>query len=302
MAAERLTIAGRTNVFETDRLSKRGGRAINQDYCDSATADETVCWIVADGLGGHQGGEVASRAAVQAAIGSFRATPEISRDALERHIASAHAAVQEQQRANPAESDMRTTLSVLIADSRYAIWGHVGDTRLYRFGVRGVVTQTLDHSVPQALVNAGDLSPEGIRGHPDRSRLLRTVGESGPARPTLLPSPEPLTRGDAFLLCTDGYWEHVLELEMIADLAASASPREWLERGEGRLLRRATGEFDNYSAIAVICAAPDSPDVSTEPRVVPLTTMHPKTASARPWWRLVTLHRASRANARRYHD
>jgi serine/threonine protein phosphatase PrpC len=221
--------------------------------------------VVADGLGGHNGGELASKTAAGIVLESFGGNPDLSAIALESHIASAQEAILKLQQQDSVVAQMRTTLVVLISDSRQALWAHVGDSRLYRFQSRGLVTQTEDHSVPQSLVKAGEISPDQIRGHADRNRLLRSLGEPGPARPSVLAEPALLCDTDAFLLCTDGFWQYVYELEMLADLVASASPEEWLDRAASRLLTRAQGEYDNYSALAIFYA-PNGADRSVPPQ------------------------------------
>jgi serine/threonine protein phosphatase PrpC len=245
--------AGPDSVFQTARVCEKGGRPNNEDFCDFLQVDNSILWLVADGLGGHNGGELASRTAVENALESFRDDPEVSASALERHIVVAQEAILTTQREDPAVAGMRTTLVALISDSHKAIWGHVGDSRLYRFQARGLVAQTEDHSVPQSLVKAGEISPDDIRHHPDRSRLLRSLGEQGPARVSIMEGQSSLNDADAFLLCTDGFWENVLEIEMLADLVASASPEEWLDRSTSRLRARVRGDHDNYCALGIFC-------------------------------------------------
>jgi PPM family protein phosphatase len=251
MLADSLVTAGHTSVFQTARLCEAGGRPNNQDFCASLQVDNSTCWVIADGLGGHNGGALASKTAAEIVLESFDDNPDISAIALESHIARAQEAILELQQQDPAVAQMRTTLVALISDSRQALWAHVGDSRLYRFQSPGLVTQTEDHSVPQSLAKAAEISQDQIRGHPDRNRLLRSLGEQGPARPSVLSAPTLLCDTDAFLLCTDGFWEYVYELEMLADLVASTSPEEWLDRAASRLLTRAHGEYDNYSALAI---------------------------------------------------
>jgi serine/threonine protein phosphatase PrpC len=120
-----------------------------------------------------------------------------------------------------------------------------------RFQKRGIVEQTEDHSVPQALLKAGEITSDQVPVHCDRNRLLRSVGEHGAVQATFLNAPRDLCPGDAFLLCTNGFWEYVYETEMLADLACSSSPEEWLGRARHRILRRPSGEYDNYSAVAI---------------------------------------------------
>jgi hypothetical protein len=102
------------------------------------------------------------------------------------------------------------------------------------------------------MVSAGELSPEKIRHHPDRNRLLRALGNAdGGFRPEIPAEPRTLYRGTTFLLCTDGFWENVSEGEMEIDLAKAENPRDWLGKMETRLLERITNESDNYTALAV---------------------------------------------------
>jgi PPM family protein phosphatase len=258
-----LTATGRLSAFRTARVCEAGGRPNNQDFCVFLESERGACWVVADGLGAHKGGEIASRTAAETICECFGANPEISSAAVTGHISAAQDAILKAQQQNPGMADMRTTVVVLISDSRSVVWGHVGDSRLYRFQTRGLVARTEDHSVPQSLVKAGEISPDEIRGHPDRNRLLRTLGEPGMARPTALAEPTPLCQNDAFLLCTDGFWEHVRELEMLADLVCSGSPEEWLERSLRRLRKRIHGQSDNYSALAIFYAPEIAPPVQT---------------------------------------
>lgn len=244
--------------FQTAVLSQPGGRQVNEDWCLWTEVGPHLCWVVADGLGGHNGGEVASKTVVDTILESFKSDPELSHTALERHIESAQQALAREQQQTPALAEMRTTVVVLLSDSHVALWAHIGDSRLYSFKRSGLFVQTEDHSVPQALAKAGDIRRDEIRSHRDRNRLLRSLGEQGPARPTFPERTLTLGIGDAFLLCTDGFWEHVLETEMMADLVATSSATEWLNRSESRLLARVTGTHDNYSAIAVrVAPAPD---------------------------------------------
>lgn len=231
--------------------SSRGGRPDNQDQHGQASAAGSRIFVVADGLGGHVAGALASETAVNAVLDSFRRQPDATAEALRAHFAAAQEAIRAAQRDDPEVTGCRTTAVVLIQDGRAALWGHVGDTRLYHLRDGRIVAQTLDHSVPQALVQAGELEPDEIRRHPDRNRLLRALGGEDDGAPTLLESPLPLLGGDAFLLCTDGFWEWVLEKDMEETRTEARDAGRWLERMEERLLERATGPYDNYTATSV---------------------------------------------------
>jgi serine/threonine protein phosphatase PrpC len=237
--------------FETAWLSSAGGREENEDCCDFRQNGKSGLWVLCDGLGGHRGGEIASRLAVGSAIESFLLDSRVTAELLTAHLERAHAAVLERQRTEPDFSGMRTTIVMLLASGDAALWAHAGDSRLYWFRGAKLKAQTKDHSVPQRLADAGEIRPDQIRFHEDRSRLLRSLGarqESGAINGSLPGKPE---SGDAFLLASDGFWEYVTEPEMEQDLAASADSTNWLGLMEARLRQRATPESDNFSAITV---------------------------------------------------
>jgi serine/threonine protein phosphatase PrpC len=230
-----------------------GAREVNEDSVAIAADGERACFIVADGLGGHAGGERASRLAVDAALAHWRAgAGRPLRELLTGALEAAHAAVRKVQRAEPALEDMRTTLVMLVIDGGRCGWAHVGDSRLYRFEAGRVVWQTKDHSVPQFLVANGELDASGIRNHPDRSRLLGTLGnDEDQVFPSLRELERPAAAGDSFVLCTDGFWEDVLEPAMEAGWAAQPEPRAWVEALGGRVEAAGRGDRDNCTVLAV---------------------------------------------------
>ncbi|HKV38601.1 MAG TPA: protein phosphatase 2C domain-containing protein, partial [Blastocatellia bacterium] len=216
--------------------------------------DDAACWVVADGLGGHRGGAVASRLAVDTILGSFHQNRTLSPAAISGHVFAANQAVLSRQREDSEFSQARTTVVVLVSDYRSCLWAHVGDSRLYHFRGGRLLSQTKDHSVPQAMADAGEISGDRIRYHEDRNRLLRTLGMEGELRPAASTQAVRLREDDAFLLCVDGFWEYVLETEMGVDLAKSACSGDWLTKMEARILRRAKDGHDNYTAVAVLCS------------------------------------------------
>lgn len=236
-------------------LSSRGGRSDNQDRCGDAAAPGGHLFVVADGLGGHAAGAVAAEACVSATLAAAGSGISLEPERLRGLFDAAHYAVQDAQRRDPATLGCRTTSVVLALANGSALWGHVGDTRLYHLRGGRVISQTLDHSVPQALVQTGAIQASEIRRHPDRNRLLRSLGGEGEVDPTLLEKPIALEAGDAFLLCSDGLWEHVTEPQMEDTLRGAADPAAWLKRLEALVLRAARGSFDNYSATAVFLGA-----------------------------------------------
>ncbi len=249
-------------------LWEPGGRLRNEDAFGQRLLDTGAgCWVVGDGLGGHGGGDIAAQTAVDAFIQSFVANPTaLTEEALSQHFVAAHEAIM-QRRASTHDPDyagMRTTLVALITNGSQAIWGHIGDSRLYALREDKWVAVTSDHSVPQALVNSGEIRPEAIRHHPDRNRLLRDLGGDKPIRPEISTTPWTLQPGDRFLLCTDGFWELITETALQIELSRSRTPTQWLQHAEHRLKIEAQTRYqnrhDNYTATAIFVEADSNPD------------------------------------------
>ena len=235
-------------------LTRPGSRPVNEDSLGVFSSGDTWCFLVADGLGGHGQGDVASRLAVDA-FGALYSAPFSG--PMPGQMAAAFRQAQEdilrEQRAAGAFAQMKTTAAALALRDGQALWGHIGDSRVYAFARRRVKERTLDHSVPQMLALAGDIREKEIRGHPDRNRLLRVLGVAGDAPRFELSPVQDARRFDAFLLCSDGFWELITEKEMGAQLKRAASPEEWLAQMAGIVEERGRGrEMDNYSAIAVL--------------------------------------------------
>lgn len=233
-------------------LTNQGGRELNEDSIGVAECRGRMCFVVADGLGGHDRGEVASRAAVDSVLADFSRRGSTDADALAEYFEAAQRKLLEMQGKRAGSGGMLTTLNVLCVSEEGITGGHVGDTRTYYFHRGKMISRTIDHSVPQMLAAAGEIKESEIRGHVDRNRLLRAMGTnwSSPAyviSKTVMPD-----RGQAFLLCTDGFWELILEKQMMSALKKSGSPEEWLHVMENIVQKNGKNQdMDNYSAIAV---------------------------------------------------
>lgn len=234
--------------LQTALISESGGRRENEDHCAYLERGGLVCYVLADGLGGHRGGRLASRTAVEKILEAFAASPGMAAGRISEYLEHARLAFAGDKTREPY---LKTTLVLLLSDYRQATWGHIGDSRLYRFSGGAIVYQTRDHSLPQLMANAGEITADEIRFHEDRNRLTAAFDGEDLSRFKFLESPVSLMREDAFLLCSDGFWEYVYEAEMEEDLAASTDSRDWIKRMERRLLVRAPDNHDNYSAIGV---------------------------------------------------
>jgi PPM family protein phosphatase len=241
--------------LEISVLSKPGGRAVNEDaYGFWAGSGPCFC-VLCDGAGGQGGGDVASKLAVSTALAWFQDQPECSGQAIAGAIAAANRAVMRQQGTERRLARMRATAVVLAVDpcARSAAWGHLGDSRLYLFRGRRLVVQTKDHSVVQNMVDAGYLKPGALRSADNRNLLFAALGQQENFEPAIADAAAALGDGDAFLLCTDGFWEYIAEDAMERALASSASAEAWLRAMETEVLAHAGADQDNYSALAVWC-------------------------------------------------
>jgi len=239
--------------FQTSYISETGRRQRNEDACGYWSSEQGCCWVVSDGAGGHGSGDKASRLVVSAVLEEFAANPVVSEDHVIALLEAAHAAVMDEKRANPQGDDMHATVAVLLIDvpTQRAVWGHVGDSRVYLFRQRVLAHQTRDHSLVQGMIDAGYGTSEMIRTHPQRSLLTSAIGNSGELALSVSGKPVVVEEGDAFLMCTDGWWEYVDEPTMESMLKYADTAQEWLDQMAARVRQSENDHSDNYTAIGV---------------------------------------------------
>lgn len=258
MSDARVHVGSDSRQLELAILSRQGGRVTNQDACGHWHSDDHLCCVVADGAGGHGGGDVAAKLVVSHIIGQASLAPLARADEVQDLLIDTNARLRRHQPDSERTKDMHSTVVALFVDlsCQEALWGHSGDSRLYLFRDGLMLSHTRDHSVVQLMADAGLLMPEQIRTHPRRSELQSALGS---APEDLLVStvtrPWSLKPNDVFLLCTDGLWEYVDEAEMCASLSRASDPGAWLTKLEELVLLHAaergkTGH-DNFSGIAV---------------------------------------------------
>jgi len=200
-------------------------RASNQDCCGMAVApgDGARLWIVADGMGGHVGGEVASRVAVDAASASFTAGGAALEERLRAAIGAANRAVLEAAHQDRSLSGMGTTAVALAVAGESVCVANVGDSRAYRLRRARIEQLTRDHSVVAELVRRGHLSEDEALMHPRRHEVLRSLGFEWDLEIDV--EPADAEAGDVFVLCSDGLCGVVDDAE-IAALCARRRPSE----------------------------------------------------------------------------
>lgn len=232
-------------------FSKKGGRRYNEDNCIAGSYGDSYLWVVADGMGGHHGGEVASQLAVESILRNYERDSSVAKGKLEAHFHFANERIIDTQTENAHLQNMQTTIVAALTNGSQTIIGYLGDSRCYLFRNGRIELQTKDHSVVQMLVKQGEITEKEIRMHEDRNKVLKALGKDRELKPSFLVVDTPLHQGYALLLCTDGFWEYVMESEMEVDYFKSQSAEEWLQKMEKRLLGRAKKNHDNYTAMAV---------------------------------------------------
>jgi protein phosphatase len=208
-------------------------------------------FIVADGMGGHAAGEVASEMAVRIIsreIGSLRGvTDEQAGERIQRAIVSANDAIFERTLSEHDKRGMGTTTTVLaLLPGRYLV-GQVGDSRAYLLRNGTFLQLTKDHSYVQEQVDAGLLTPEQARVHPYSNVITRCVGAGSEVVPDLYFGT--LNAGDVLLLASDGLTGMLEDEQLARILEAGEGPQSWVDRMIAEANRR--GGLDNITAIIV---------------------------------------------------
>jgi protein phosphatase len=202
--------------------------------------------VLADGMGGHEGGELASKLALEGIARSYYGSMGPPPEALDEALRSANGDVYLASREKTALRGMGTTcVAVVLRDDR-AWWAWVGDSRLYLLRGEQIYQMSEDHTVVHQLVRKGLLTLEEAYNHPDRSVLERAIGTRIEIEPSICTEPIRLANGDRLLLCSDGLHDLVTNDE-IAVHAANGPIAECAEGLINLALER--GGYDNVSVI-----------------------------------------------------
>ena len=215
---------------------------------DAAWFDESrAVFAVADGMGGHLAGEVASRMAIEAVQRMARENERPGIAALREAVACAHETILAHAQDHIECAGMGTTLSVLWLGENYAYIAHVGDSRIYRLREGSLTQITQDHSLVEELVRAGLITREQARTHPRRNIITRALGTHGENEPDMLVTD--VQDGDVFLLCTDGLTGMVPDDEIERTLRDCG-----MEAAADRLLALALDAGGRDNVTLILCA------------------------------------------------
>ena len=231
-------------------------RENNEDKFDFYEPDEPwrlasrgSVYLVCDGMGGHEAGQIASELAAKLFLHHYYHSDGTPQEEAERAVLQAHAYIQRMGQTIPSRRDMGTTLTALILRQAEGIVVHVGDSRCYRLRDGELQQLTRDHTLVQEWVEQGLLTPETARHSPYGSVITQAIGVEG-ERGSLRPDIEtfPLQEGDLFLLCSDGLTD-LLEDAEIAEILRTQSPTQAAWTLIDRAL--AEGGRDNITVVLV---------------------------------------------------
>ncbi len=236
--------------FEAALLSDIG-RKRKQNQDSGLLRPDLGLFIVADGMGGHQGGERASQLAVQTLEQELETAIPRDADALERAALKANEAIHRLSLAEPTLKGMGTTLTALLVSGHQAHFVQVGDSRAYFFRDGALWQLTRDHSLVQEKLRAGLIKRSELKSDQAKNVITRSIGYEAQVRVDRYSFE--LAAGDGFLLCSDGLSGPVDDsklIEILDEMAKSAVP---LEERVLRLIREANdqGGDDNITALIV---------------------------------------------------
>ncbi len=239
--------------------SEPGARSHNEDDLRHGAANSGWYAVLADGAGGHiRGAEAAQRAVSRIEAMLRDETMAFSPHNLSQTVYLAHSELQHHQPSDEPQSRMHCTIVVLWIDpaAEHVLWTHVGDSRLYRIRHGRTDVVTIDDSVVQRLLQAGVITPDQLSTHPQKNQLIAALGIDNDVEPHTVVRPVELQEGDAFLLCSDGWWDHFGPEELAATLAAALTPEAWLRTMREQIQAKRKPRQDNFSAIAVWAGDP----------------------------------------------
>ncbi|HLW88839.1 MAG TPA: Stp1/IreP family PP2C-type Ser/Thr phosphatase [Terriglobales bacterium] len=171
--------------------------------------------IVADGMGGHEGGQEASRIAVEVIQETYASVAATDPQALlTAGFHEAHLRIQNYAAANSKLRGMGTTATAVVLLANRLYYAHIGDSRLYRVTREEISRLTHDHSYVSRLVESGVITPEEAEAHPQRNILTAALGAGSEVAVETPELPIPLKAGETLVLCTDGLWGQLTDLEL----------------------------------------------------------------------------------------
>ncbi len=233
-------------AFEISYLSEQGGRPINEDSIVVQQTGENILLSVADGLGAHGGGDIASKIASDIAKEEYMKITKLKPKIIHNIFQTIDDAIVAEQ---TDDLKMKTTLACVLCRYKWIYAAHLGDTRIYTFKSDKETYLTVDHSVAyeEVMKNHGTL--DDIRRNPNRHILKAALGVGKIRPPDIFK--QKIRDNLSVLICSDGFWEYVNEDDMLQALTNTTTAHEWLEAMLKCHSEKADKFNDNYSAICL---------------------------------------------------
>lgn len=233
-------------------VTNNGSRPVNEDSVGVYQKGESSIFVLCDGLGGHGMGDIASATVKDSFISLFSEVNGECGDFIENAFLLSQQELMTKQETLHAKHRMKTTAVCVATDKQNAYIGFCGDSRCYVFTRNKVRFRTKDHSIPQMLVDSKVIKEKEIRNHPDRNMVMKVMGVDWESPMCEVLPTLPLKKAQAFLLCSDGFWELIEEDRMCRLLKEAKTVEQWLESMTREVEANGVGRnMDNFSAIAV---------------------------------------------------
>jgi len=237
-------------IFQDSQLGDRSG---NEDRVGYSYSRDVLMMVIAEGMGGHEHGEVAAEIAVNEITRRFQ---QEARNKLRKPFEFLVSAVQSAHRAivaHAVEQNLlecpRTTCVVCVIQNGYAYWAHAGDSRLYILRKGQKLAATSDHSKIQQMLEAGQITAEQAAKHPDRNKIFSCLGGVVPPHIDIGREAK-LESGDTIMLMTDGFWAHI-PAQILATMLQKQALTSVMPGLMKEAHRRANGEGDNLTVVAM---------------------------------------------------
>ncbi len=243
-----IDIKGKTLGFIDSRI---GGRKENQDAAGIKETNLGFLVVVCDGMGGMQGGSVASQLAVKTILETVASADKQENPSmiLKKAISNANTAILEKGKEQSELQGMGTTVTALLLTSRSALVAHIGDSRIYQLREGKKIFRTFDHSLVFEMVKKKVISEEQARLSAQSNVILKALGIQPDIEVEV--TELPYRKGDRFILCTDGFWGAMPEEEFIRHLSEKIAINNVLETTANvveSIGRKSGGEYDNLTA------------------------------------------------------
>lgn len=223
--------------------------------------------LVADGMGGHLAGEVASQMAAEIVNREYFQHAESIEKSLLRAFQMANRQIFDEARQHDAFRGMGTTCTAIVVHDQQLYFAHVGDSRAYLFKTGQLIQLTQDHTYIQELLRSGEITPEAAASHPERNVLTQAMGTKADVRVDLGRCVLPFDAGDRLLLCSDGLYEYCLDADFVRVLQQAN-----LHDAADELVKMAKnrGGHDNITIVLAERVVADTTTTTKETREIDL--------------------------------